>query len=164
MNFSRINDDELFLKIAELISQKSTCCRKKVGSIIVNSGKIISTGYNGVISKKEHCENIFFKLFKKQNNLKSFDDYIKTKQFSEKHAIFSARNEIHAEQNAILFAEKKYLANSTIYTTLSPCFDCSKLIVISKIAKVVFREKYDRNGDESLGFLKENKIKIVHLK
>ena len=52
--------DSVFLKVALVLSERSTCLRKKVGGILVSSeGKIISSGWNGVPKGHVHCEDHF---------------------------------------------------------------------------------------------------------
>lgn len=123
-----------FISIAKTISHHSTCIRKKVGCIITIDRRIISMGYNGVVPGKPHCEE----LFKGKTNIP---------EFYESHGKFSKLNEIHAEQNCISYAAKNGLSigGGTLYTTVSPCIDCSKIIVSSGILKVIYLEEYDRD-------------------
>lgn len=137
--------DVVYLGMARLISYRSTCARKQVGSIIASaSGRIISSGWNGVAPGKEHCCDLFDSL--------SEDFYIE-------HGKFSASNEIHSEMNAILNADREKLIGATLYVTLSPCINCAKIIVASGINSVVYMEIYDRDK-EGLEFLAKNKIII----
>jgi dCMP deaminase len=141
------NWDETFLKIAELISRHSTCIRKKVGAILVKENRIISIGYNGVLPGKKHCEDLF-------------KSRVMDKQFYNQHNEFSRLNEVHAEQNCIAYAAKHGIKTegSNLYVTISPCKDCSKIIIASGIKKVVYLEYYDREP-EGIQLLEENNIK-----
>ena len=111
--------DIAYLKMAYEWANLSYCQRKKVGAIIVKNRMIISDGYNGTPSGFENnCED-------EEGNTKW--------------------HVLHAEANAIL----KLVANggmcskgATLYCTMSPCIDCSKLVLQAKIARVVFREIY----------------------
>jgi dCMP deaminase len=172
---NRMDEHEMFMQIAELIARRSTCCRKQVGAIIVNEGKIISTGYNGVPKGKNHCNEHFIKKLlaeKPKDKLVSDSDYVeynfenfmRQPNFMEEHLNFSNKYELHAEMNALLFAEKRYLENSTLYSTLSPCINCSKLIISAKIKKVYYRTLYDRDGQgEALDILMQNDIEIIKI-
>ncbi len=51
----RISKDEYFMKIAEVVSQRSTCVKRKVGAVLIKDSHIISTGYNGVPPGFKHC-------------------------------------------------------------------------------------------------------------
>ena len=53
---SRLSNDEYFLEIANTVSQRGTCARRKVGCVLVDSANhIVATGYNGVPSGFIHC-------------------------------------------------------------------------------------------------------------
>ena len=120
--------DKVFINIAKETSTLSHCVRSKVGAVLVKSGNIISFGYNGTPSGMDNsCE---------ENDV-------------------TLSQVIHAECNAILKAAKtgNSVDGSTLYLTLSPCLDCSKLILQSGIKKVVYLTNY-RNL-EGVDFLKQ---------
>ena len=125
-----------FLKMALLVSEHSTCIRKKVGAVLVKDNRVISMGYNGVLPNEEHCED-------------KFKDYEDNHDFYTLHNKFSRSNEVHAEQNCIAYAAKHGIGTNgaTLYVTTSPCNDCAKLIVASGIKKVVYLEFYDREPE-----------------
>lgn len=127
--------DKDFLRIASIIAKHSTCCRKQVGAVIVKNRRIISTGYNGVPSGMKHCKDIFT------------PDKLKSPYFYEEHGKFSANFEVHSEQNAIAELSKNEVSGvgATMYTNLSPCSSCSKLIAAAGIKRVVYSEEYDRD-------------------
>jgi len=126
-----------YLEIAKCWSELSYANRKKVGCIIVKDGSIISDGYNGTPKGFENdCEDLFGK----------------TKWYV-----------MHAEANAILKLSKSNNSSigSTLYTTLSPCKDCAKLILHADIKNVYYTEKYkDRTG---IDFLESNGISCNNL-
>lgn len=146
------NWDKTFIEIAKLIAEHSTCVRKQVGALIVKDKRIVSTGYNGVPSGLKHCNKFFT-----ENNLKEPDFY-------NKHGDFSKKFELHAEQNAILFAGKVYTSceGATLYTTLSPCSDCCKLIAGAGIKRVVYCEEYDRDT-AGIDLLKQLGIEVIQV-
>jgi dCMP deaminase len=141
-----------FMKIAYIISEHSTCVRKQVGAILVKDKRIISIGYNGVISGKMHCCEIF----------KNID--LHSPEFYKKHGEWSANNEIHSEVNAIIWAAKQgiKIKNSDIFITLSPCINCAKLLVQSSIKNVYYNEIYDRD-QSGIAFLKTNNINVEQI-
>ena len=55
MIFMRDNIDIFYLKMAYLISERSTCIRRHVGAVIVRDKVVLSTGYNGAVSGAKHC-------------------------------------------------------------------------------------------------------------
>lgn len=120
--------DAVFINIAKETSTLSHCVRSKVGAVLVKNGNIISFGYNGTPAGMDNtCE---------KDNV-------------------TLSHVIHAECNAILKAAKtgNSVDNSTLYLTLSPCLDCSKLILQSGIKRVVYLNSY-RNL-EGVNFLKQ---------
>ncbi len=119
--------DKAYLKIAKEWGQLSYCTRRKVGAIIVKDRMIISDGYNGTPSGFENCCE---------------DEMGYTKWYV-----------LHAEANAILKVARSTQTcdGATLYITLSPCKECSKLIHQAGITRVVYHESYkDASGIEFL--------------
>lgn len=127
MKNKQLRYDIAYLKMAEEWSKLSHCKRKQVGSLIVKDKMIISDGYNGTPTGFENfCEDE--------------DGY--TKWYV-----------LHAEANAIakVSGSTQSTKGSTLYITLSPCRECSKLIFQSGITRVVYSKKYkDLSGVEFL--------------
>ena len=130
--------DIAYLKMAMEWAKLSYCKRRQVGALIVKDRMIISDGYNGTPTGFENiCE----------------DDDNYTKWYV-----------LHAEANAILkvAASTQSTKGATLYVTLSPCTDCSKLIFQSGIKRVVYHEQYkDRSG---LDFLVKGGVEILQIK
>lgn len=129
--------DIAYLRMATEWGKLSYCERKQVGAIIVKDKMIISDGYNGTPTGFENiCE----------------DDEGYTKWYV-----------LHAEANAILkvASSTQSCAGATLYITLSPCKECSKLIHQAGIKRVVFNEAY--KDDSGLKFLTKAGVEIVHL-
>ena len=119
--------DKAYLRIAAEWSKLSYCKRKQVGAIIVRDRMIISDGYNGTPSGFENCCE---------------DDEGLTQWYV-----------LHAEANAILKVARSTQScdNATLYITLSPCKECSKLIHQSGIKRVVYKNGYrDTSGVDFL--------------
>jgi len=119
---NRITRDQLYMTIANLYSQRSTCLRGQVGVIIVNHPHILSGGYNGAPSGQPHCIDEGCLLDNRGRCIRC----------------------IHAEANAIAFAAQigVSLKGSTLYTTLSPCVPCAQLIINAGIIRVVYESAY----------------------
>ena len=129
--------DKAYLRIAEEWGKLSYCKRRQVGALIVKDRMIISDGYNGTPSGFENfCE----------------DDEGYTKWYV-----------LHAEANAILkvAASTQSCQGATLYITMSPCKECSKLIHQSGIVKVVYKQAY--KDDSGLKFLKKAGIELQHI-
>lgn len=117
--------DKLYLDIAFRISEMSHAVRKKVGSVCVKEDRIISYGWNGTPS--------------------GFDNNCEVTS----NEILSTKLEVmHAEQNTICKLAKhgESSRGSTLYTTLTPCFECAKLIIQAGIVRVVYLEEYPYAG------------------
>jgi dCMP deaminase len=129
--------DNAYLRIAAEWSKLSYCKRKQVGAIIVRDRMIISDGYNGTPSGFENC-------CEDEENLTHW--YV-----------------LHAEANAILKVANSTQSckDATLYITLSPCKECSKLIHQSGIKRVVYREGYKDNS--GLEFLIKAGVEVTHL-
>ena len=129
--------DLVYLKMAEVWATNSYCKRMQVGSLIVKNKSIISDGYNGSPTGfPNDCQ----------------DDGNVTLNYV-----------LHAEANAITKLAKSTQSSdgSTLYVTVSPCFECSKLIIQAGVKRLVFKEVYRK--PESLKFLFDAGIEIVRL-
>ena len=129
VKYVRPSWDEYFMKIAMLVSERSTCLRHHVGAIIVKDRRVITTGYNGAAAGVRDCLELG--CLRNELGIKS----------GERHEICRA---IHAEQNAIIQAAKhgENIEGSTIYCTHSPCIICAKMIINSGIKRVVCLQDY----------------------
>jgi dCMP deaminase len=140
-----------FMQIAYLISQESKCVSWKVGAVIAKNGRIISTGYNGSpaggVNCCDHAQEQNWIEPKYNPVAPHINKVILKAECRNDHSAWSAKNEIHAELNAILYAARNGLPieGATMYVTLSPCPDCAKAIAQSGIRQLVFSETYDRN-------------------
>ncbi len=138
MDSKQLKYDKAYMRMALEWGKLSHCERKKVGALIVKDRMIISDGFNGTPTNFENC-------CEDENN--------KTKWYV-----------LHAEANAILkvAGSTQSCKNSTLYITLSPCKECSKLIHQSGIKRVVYQNEYqDKTG---LEFLQKAGVELVNLK
>ncbi len=129
--------DIAYLRMAREWSKLSHCTRKKVGSIIVKNGMIISDGYNGTPSGfANDCED--------KNGQTHW--YV-----------------LHAEANAIskVARSTNNAQDATLYLTLSPCKDCSKMILQVGIKRVVFAQLYKDGA--GIVLLKDAGIMVEHI-
>ena len=119
----RMLRDEAYLRIAEVLAWRSTCLDKKVGCVITNrKNEIIATGYNGAPRGKIHCIDTGICLVDK---------------LGSKDNCPSA----HAEQNALLQCRVPEQIH-TIYTTLSPCVNCIRIINNTSCKRIVFLHQH----------------------
>ena len=129
--------DVAYLRMAKEWAKLSYCKRRQVGALIVKDKMIISDGYNGTPTGFENiCED--------------GDNY--TKWYV-----------LHAEANAILkvASSTQSCKGATLYITMSPCKECSKLIHQSGIKRLVFADAY--KDDSGLKFLQKAGVELVHI-
>ncbi|HBR55848.1 MAG TPA: CMP deaminase [Flavobacteriaceae bacterium] len=129
--------DIAYLRMAQEWSKLSYCKRKQVGALIVRDKMIISDGYNGTPSGFENiCE----------------DDEGYTKWYV-----------LHAEANAIskVASSTQSCKGATLYITMSPCQQCSKLIHQAGIKRLVYFQEYKDNS--GVKFLEKAGVTITHL-
>lgn len=119
MNKNRPDWDRYFMNIAEVIKTRSLDPKTQVGCVLVSlkDRRIISTGYNSLQSGMDH--NII--------------------DWNDREQVYNLI--IHAETNAVLYAKSKY-EDSILYTTLSPCQSCIKLLSATGIKKIIYKIEY----------------------
>ena len=129
--------DKAYLKMAQEWAKLSYCKRKQVGALIVKDRMIISDGYNGTPSGFENCCE---------------DGEGRTHWYV-----------LHAEANAILklAASTQSAKGATLYLTLSPCKECSKLILQAGITRLVYINEY--SDDDGISFLRNHNIEIEQI-
>jgi len=118
--------DEVYLRMAELVSERATCLRRRVGCVLVDQqGIILATGYNGVAAGRPHC--------------------------NEGHPCDGANlpsgqgldqcQALHAEQNALIQLREPQRVHSA-YVTTSPCITCTKMLLGTSCQRIVFNQEY----------------------
>ena len=145
----RPSNDEYFMEMAQLVSSRSTCMRRKVGAVIVKEKRVLSTGYNGSPKGTKHCEELG--CIRVKLNVPS----------GTRHELCRG---VHAEQNAVTQAAYFGVSvdGATIYTTTYPCSMCAKILINAGIREIVYSEGY---ADElSKELLTEAGIKIREYK
>ena len=139
--------DEIFMNLAEELASRSHCIRAQVGAVLSKDTRIISIGYNGPPAGTHNCDEEW------------------PEKGCAKDSKGSCSLALHAEQNAILYAVKNgaALEGATLYTTLSPCLPCARLIFSAGITEVFYRYSYaEYKGlleDEGIAFL--NRFGII---
>ncbi len=113
--------EQYFLSIAQIISRRSTCDRRRVGAVVVKNKAILSTGYNGSSRGLPHCDDVGHEIV-------------------DGHCVRT----IHAEANALVHAARHGVAvdGATMFLTNSPCYDCFKMIVNAGIEEVIYSDFY----------------------
>ncbi len=128
--------DESFLKIAQVVGERSTCDRAHVGCVLVVEKRILTAGYNGSPMGQEHCDDIGHLLV-------------------DGHCVRT----IHAETNAIIQAALHGVSTrgATCYVTHFPCINCVKVLINAGITRLVYANDY-RVDEAAMDFLRTASI------
>jgi len=129
-----VNKHQIYLKMARDYAQMSKCRKIQVGCMIVNNGRIVSTGVNGTPKGMCNCTDHFYA-----------HDAI---TFNQQHSEWSQEHEVHAEMNALLYAAKSNVevtADCILYCTHEPCNNCLKHIAVTGIKQIYYIDKYYNN-------------------
>jgi len=160
--------DKTFIEIAEKISCHSTCAKVQVGAVMSIDNRIISIGYNGVPAGETHCNELFDSnefMFHPGEDTETEEQLNRIEKYKQQHTDFQKKHEIHAEANCLLYAARKGVKTegATIYCTMSPCNDCSKLIIAAGIKRVVYKDLYDKEI-EGLNLMKNCGLEVMKIK
>jgi len=147
---TKLSFDHIFMNLATDLANRSHCVKAQVGAVLVKDTRIISIGYNGPPAHTHNCD----------------EEWPGTG--CPRDSKGSCSLALHAEENAILYAVKNgaNLEGATLYTTLSPCLPCSRLIYSAGIKKVLYDKSYAEykkiSSDEGVDFL--NKFGVSAIK
>lgn len=141
--------NDIYMNLATDLATRSHCVRAQVGAVLTKDTRIISIGYNGPPAGTHNC-----------------DEEWPTEGCS-RDSKGSCSLALHAEENAILYAVKNgsKIEGATLYTTLSPCIACARLILSSGIKEVYFKDSYAAykglTSDEGVDFLLRFGVKVM---
>ncbi|NQZ99772.1 MAG: cytidine deaminase [Myxococcales bacterium] len=144
--FERPSWDEYFMSIARVVASRSNCVKRKVAAVITQDRRIISTGYNGTPRGLRNCNE---------------GGCPRCNSFAESGTRLDQCLCSHGEENAIVQASYHGVSvrGATIYTTLCPCLLCTKMIINSGIAEMIYNTDFPM-GDVSLGLLEEAGVRV----
>lgn len=150
MAYERPNWDEYFLEIMEAVAKRATCDRGRSGCVIAKDKQILVTGYVGSPLGLPHCDDVGHQM----RSVTHEDGRI------TQHCVRTT----HAEQNAICQAAKTGVSiqGATIYTRMTPCSTCAKMIINSGIKRVVCKKKYHA-GEEAEEMFKKAGVAFLVL-
>lgn len=159
-NAKRRDKANYYLDIAQTVSERGTCLRRKFGAIIVNDDEIVSTGYAGAPRGRQNCIDLG-RCLRIENNIPRGERYEMCRS-------------VHAEANCIISARRRDMIGASLYLACvdpvsgevvphtTSCSMCKRLIINAGIKKVYVRETADEysvynvsdwiENDESLGF------------
>lgn len=136
------------MKLAIELADRSHCVRAHVGAVLAKDTRIISIGYNGPPAGTHNCDEEW------------------PNDGCARDSKGSCSLALHAEQNAILYAAKNgsKVEGATLYTTLSPCIACARLILSSGISLVYYSKSYavykGLPSDEGVDFLRKFGVEV----
>lgn len=146
--------DETWMKVAEAMSKRAKCTNRQVGAVVVDgNNRPISVGYNGEPAGYKHSQWQSCSAFCQRS----------TANTGDRGATYKNCISVHAEANALIFADRAQYVGGTIYVTNPCCWDCSKLVANSGIARVVFRQtQADAHADvqSSIEFLESCGLQV----
>ena len=130
-----------YLDLAEMVSQRSTCLRRRYGAVIVNNDEVVSTGYNGAPRGRKNCTEVGWCIREKLKIPRG-----------ERYEICRS---VHAEANAIISAARDRMLGASLYLTgvdaatgeyvsnSSSCSMCKRQVINAGITKVYIRDDKD---------------------
>lgn len=133
----RVSKANYYLDIAQTVSQRSTCLRRRFGAIIVKNDVIVSTGYNGAPRGRQNCNDL--------------GTCMRDKLGIPRGERYELCRSIHAEANAIISASREQMLGSTLYLCctdpntgdiiggMNCCMMCKRQVINAGISKVVIR-------------------------
>lgn len=134
----RISKENYYLDIAQTVAERSTCIRRKFGSIIVKNDVILSTGYNGAPRGRKNCNDL--------------GNCVRNELHIPRGERYELCRSVHSEANAIINASREQMLGATLYMAcLNPaddslyagtcnCAMCKRLILNAGIEKVLIRD------------------------
>ena len=150
LTMTKLSFDHIFINLATDLAKRSHCVKAQVGAVLTKDTRIISIGYNGPPAGTHNCD----------------EEWPETG--CPRDARGSCSLALHAEENAILYAVKNgaNLEGATLYTTLSPCLPCARLIFSAGVKHVFYLNSYAEYkglpSDEGVDFL--NRFGVSALK
>jgi dCMP deaminase len=135
-NHSRPTSDDYYMKIAMAVRRRANCQGSKVGALLVLNDRIIATGYNGTPEGMKNCEE-------------GGCSRCTNREKYESGTAYDICICVHAEQNTLLTVARfgNRVEGSVIYTTVQPCFTCSKSLLQAKIKAVYYCREWNPPTD-----------------
>lgn len=137
-NMERVSKHNYYLDIAQTVAERSTCLRRKFGSIIVKNDVIVSTGYNGSPRGRKNCDEL--------------GSCYRDKLGIPRGERYEMCRSVHSEQNAIIAAPREQMLGATLYMVcVSPedgsvmpgttsCMMCKRVVINAGISTVIVRD------------------------
>lgn len=140
--------DTYFMDIAYMAATRSQCPRRRVGAVLVQGKKLLGTAYNGAPMGVPDCEEAGCMIA---------EDYEQVIVDGVEQMIKKQRciRTIHAEQNLLLFTDRKDRDGSTVYVTDQPCWTCANMLANSGIKEIVYHRPYPKDSEKVIGLMNQ---------
>lgn len=143
----RNSRDQVFMELAETVAARSTCLSRRTGAVLVSpKGHLLATGYNGAPAGLRHqrvCDRI--------------------RSGASSSTCLDRCNDVHAEENVIAQSAMygKNTEGAVLYTLITPCTRCARMLINAGISEIVFKEEYA--DDRAISLLESAKIDLKEI-
>jgi dCMP deaminase len=146
-----------FLDIAYMASTRSQCPRRHVGAVLVQGKKLLGTAYNGAPMGVADCTEAGCMVVE-EFEIKLLDD-------GQEEMIRKQRcvRTIHAEQNLLLFTDRRDREGSVVYVTDQPCWTCANMLANSGVVEIVYHRAYPKDSGKVKELMMQRGIKFIHM-
>jgi dCMP deaminase len=124
--------DEYYMTIAMAVRKKANCLGRRVGAVIVRDNRIVATGYNGTPEGVANCQD-------------GGCARCRDKEAYAPSVGYDVCVCVHAEQNALITTARfgNAIEDATVYSTMRPCFDCTKSMLQAKIQAIYYVHNWE---------------------
>lgn len=144
------------MDIAYMVSTRSRCPRRHVGSVLVQGKKLLGTAYNGAPMGVADCSEEGCMIVE-QGDVQLIDGV--------EHVVKKQRcvRTIHAEQNLLLFTDRADREGSVVYVTDQPCWTCANMLANSGIVEIVYHRPYLKDSMKVIELMNQVGVTFRHL-
>lgn len=154
--------DQTWMKVAEAMAARSKCVNRQVGAVVVDANnRPVSVGYNGAPAGFDAVQAW------DKADVSSCASFCPRANSAARGSSYANCVSVHAEANALLFADRRSYAGGSIYVTNPCCWECAKLVANSGVARVVVKKsKVDAHADVDtpIEFLRRCGLQVEVLK
>jgi dCMP deaminase len=143
--------DTYFMDIAYMVSTRSRCPRRHVGSLLVQGKKLLGTAYNGAPMGVADCSEEGCMIVEE----------VEVQRNGEREEMIRKQRcirTIHAEQNLLLFTDRIDREGSTVYVTDQPCWTCANMLANSGVKEIVYHRSYPKDSDKVIALMSQKGI------
>lgn len=144
------------MDIAFMVSTRSRCPRRHVGTVLVQGKKLLGTAYNGAPMGVADCsEDGCMIVEEMEMGMEGDSEVVIKKQ--------RCIRTIHAEQNLLLFTDRVDREGSTVYVTDQPCWTCANMLANSGVKEIVYHREYNKDSEKVVHLMQVKGIAFRHL-